>query len=297
MAKEDKGNATAEAAAPKVDLSQHEDAPGSSIDEADAFFSALDESVNGAVLDNGAEAENLSESVNTQEAQSPEEAPIDHKAEAENLSKRYADSSREAKRLNSRLGELEPYVPILDAMRQDPNLVSHVKGYFEGGGSAPTSMKERLGLDDDFVFDPDEAFSNPTSESSKLMGATIDGIVQRRLTQANQDMQQENQRLSSEARFRDKHNMSEDEWNDFQAFAKGRSLQLDDIYYLMNRERRDKKIAEDTGRQVTEQIKNVQNRPSSLASAGNTQVQEQSQEDSVFDALLGVDENFNSLTG
>ena len=296
MAKEDKGNAAAEAVAPKVDLSQHEDAPGSQINEADAFFSALDESVNGAVLDNGAEAENLSESVNTQVQQSPEEAPIDHKAEAQNLSKRYADSSREAKRLNGRLEELEPYVPILDAMKQDPNLVSHVKGYFEGGGSAPSSMKERLGLDDDFVFDPDEAFSNPTSESSKLMGATIDGIVQRRLTQANQDMRQENQRLSSEARFRDKHSMSEDEWNDFQSFAKGRSLQLDDIYYLMNRERRDKKIAEDTGRQVTEQIKNVQNRPSSLASAGNTQVQEQSQEDSVFDALLGVDENFNSLT-
>ena len=297
MAKENKGNATAEAAAPKVDLSQHEDAPGSSIDEADAFFSALDESVNGAIIDNGAEAENLSESVNTQISQSPEEAPIDHKAEAENLSKRYADSSREAKRLNSRLGDLEPYVPILDAMKKDPNLVSHVKGYFEGGGSAPTGMKERLGLDEDFVFDPDEAFSNPTSESSKLMGATIDGIVQRRLTQANQNMQQENQRLSQEARFREKHDMSEEEWGDFQTFAKGRSLQLDDIYYLMNRERRDKKIAEDTGRQVTEQIKNVQNRPSSLASAGNTQIQEKSQEDSVFDALLGVDENFNSLTG
>ena len=65
----------------------------------------------------------------------------------------------------------------------------------------------------------------------------------------------------------------------------------------MNREGRDKKIAEDTGRQVQEQMRNVQSRPASLASAGNTAVQETSQEDQVFDALLGVDENFNSLTG
>tara|TARA_R100000152_G_C6769403_1_gene195229 strand:+ start:411 stop:1298 length:888 start_codon:yes stop_codon:yes gene_type:complete len=295
MAKDNKGNVAE--ATPEVDLSQHEDAPGTSNDEASAFFSALDESVNGAFIDNGAEADNRSSSDNTQQEQRPEEAQIDHQAEAENLSKRYADSSREAKRLNNRLGELEPYVPILDAMRQDPNLVSHVKGYFEGGGSAPESMKERLGLDEDFVFDPDEAFSNPKSESSQLMGATIDGIVQRRLAQANRKMQQDNQRLSEERSFKQRHNMSEDEWNDFQRFAKGRSLKLDDIYYLMNREGREQKIAENTGRQVQEQIRNVQNRPASVATTGNVDVQEKSQDDQVFDALLGVDENFNSLTG
>ena len=296
MATDNKGNAAV--AAPEVDLSQHEDAPGSTNDESSAFFSALDESVNSAFTDNGAEADNRSQSGNAQEAgQRPEEAQVEYKAEAENLSKRYADSSREAKRLNNRLGELEPYVPILDAMRQDPNLVSHVKGYFEGGGSAPSSMKERLGLDDDFVFDPDEAFSNPKSESSQLMGATIDGIVQRRLGQASQKMQKDNARLSDEANFRQKHEMSEDEWQTFQKFAKNRSLQLDDIYFLMNREGRDKKIAEDTGRQVHEQMRNVQQRPASLASAGNTAVEDKSQEDQVFDALLGVDENFNSLTG
>ena len=296
MATDSKGNAAE--AAPEVDLSQHEDAPGSSNDESSAFFSALDESVNSAFTENGAEADNRGQSGNTLEAgQRPEEAQVEFKAEAENLSKRYADSSREAKRLNNRLGELEPYVPILDAMRQDPNLVSHVKGYFEGGGSAPSSMKERLGLDDDFVFDPDEAFSNPKSESSQLMGATIDGIVQRRLGQASQKMQKDNARLSDEANFRQKHEMSDEEWQTFQQFAKNRSLQLDDIYFLMNREGRDKKIAEDTGRQVQEQMRNVQQRPASLASAGNTAVQETTQEDQVFDALLGVDENFNSLTG
>tara|TARA_B100000470_G_scaffold221490_1_gene211981 strand:+ start:7868 stop:8749 length:882 start_codon:yes stop_codon:yes gene_type:complete len=293
MAKDNEGNAAL--AAPEVDLTK-EDARGTSVDESDAFFSALDESVNGAMLDT-AESDNRKSSGNAQVEVRPEEAQVNYEAEAENLSKRYADSSREAKRLNNRLGELEPYLPILDAMKQDPNLVSHVKGYFEGGGSAPSSMREQLGLDDDFVFDPDEAFSNPKSESSQLMGATIDGIVQRRLSQANQTMKKENARLSDEASFRQRHEMSENDWTQFQQFAKNRSLKLDDIYYLMNREGRDKKIAQDTGRQVQEQIRNVQSRPSSMATSGNVPVQESSGDDKVFDMLLGVDENFKPLTG
>ena len=69
MAKDNKGNAAE--AAPEVDLSQHEDVPGTSNDEASAFFSALDESVNGAFIDNGAEADNRSSSDNTQQEQRP----------------------------------------------------------------------------------------------------------------------------------------------------------------------------------------------------------------------------------
>ena len=291
----EKGNVAE--ATPEVDLSMHEDNAVDS-QESESFFSALDESVNGVVMEqNQTTASDVQTSDNKQpQEQRPDEAEVDYEAEANNLSKRYADSSREAKRLNNRIGELEPYMPILDAMRKDPNLVSHVRGYFEGGGVAPKSMKEQLGLDDEVVFDPDEAFSNPKSESSQLFQATIDGVVQRRLAQANQNMAQENQRLSDERSFRDKHEMSDEDWTSFQNFAKSKKLELDDIYYLMNRKDRDKKIAEETSRNVTKQMKNVQNRPSSLASAGNTQIQEKSQEDSVFDALLGVDENFNSLT-
>ena len=188
-------------------------------------------------------------------------------------------------------------MPILDAMREDPNLIAHVRNYFEGGGQTPQTMTDKLNLDEDFMFDADDAFQKPESDSAKVLGATIDGVVQRRLNSALQGQKVENEKLARETDFRSRHNMNDEEWSQFVDFAKSKSLALDDIYYLMNRERRDKKIAEDTGRQVTEQIKNVQNRPASLASAGNTQVQEKSQEDSVFDALLGVDENFNSLTG
>ena len=60
-------------------------------------------------------------------------------------------------------------------------------------------------------------------------------------------------------------------------------------------EDRDKKLAKDAGKQVTEQMRNVQNRPGSVATSGS-QSQEQSVDDKVFDMLVGVDENWNSLT-
>ena len=239
MANDNTGNV--EQSAPEVDLTKEDISPTPvDTEESSAFFQALEDSVNGISSETTAANPDNRSSVNTQNDERPVEAQANYEAEAENLSKRYADSSREAKRLNNRLGELEPYLPILDAMKQDTNLVSHVKGYFEAGGSAHSSMKEKLGLDDDFIFDPDDAFSNPKSDSSQLMGATIDGIVQRRLAQANQKMQQDNVRLSEEAKFKQEHDMSDEKWQEFQSFAKNRSLKLEDIYYLMNREGRPK---------------------------------------------------------
>jgi len=90
------------------------------------------------------------------------------------LKKRYSDSSMEAKKLNGQLREIEPYMPILDAMRDDPNLISHVRNYFEGGGQTPQNMADKRNLPEDFVFDAEDAFATPESDSAKVLGATID---------------------------------------------------------------------------------------------------------------------------
>jgi hypothetical protein len=95
--------------------------------------------------------------------------------------KRYEDSSKEARNLNDRLNEIEPYTPLLDAMKKDPNLVTHVRGYFEGVGSTPSNLKERIGItDEDFVFDYDEGIEQPNSDSGRLLSVTIDGVVEKR---------------------------------------------------------------------------------------------------------------------
>ena len=248
------------------------------------FFESLDREVNGGILDEQQQPTSV-QSGNTQSSPNVE---VQSQDDNEVLQKRYSDSSREAKRLNGKLKEIEPYMPILDAMREDPNLISHVRNYFEGGGQAPQSMNQQLNLDEDFVFDPDEAFQKPDSDSAKVMGATIDGIVQRRLNNTLQAQKSENAKMAKETQFKQKMNMSDEEWSTFTDFAKSKSLELEDIYYLMNRKNRDSEIADSTRQEIHNKMREVQSQPSTLATQGSVSV-EKSTDDNVFDTILGTD--------
>ena len=257
------------------------------------FFGNLDKSLNSGILEQDELLQSTSDNDgdNTPLSQSEVQQQDD-----DVLQKRYSDSSREAQRLNGKLKEIEPYMPILDAMKEDPNLIQHVRNYFEGGGQTPVSMKETLKLPEDFVFDADDAFSDPESDSSKVFGATVDGIVQRRLNSALTSQKNENQKLAKETSFRQKHEMSDGEWSEFVEFAKSKSLELEDIYFLMNRKKRDANIADNARQQVATQMKKSQNQPRSLATAGSTTV-EQTQDDQVFDALMGIDQQLDNAFG
>ena len=285
MAQEQVGNASVEEA-PESDYQALDDI------ESGAFFESLDTSVNSGIIDS-----EYSQSTSQDLGDNTPASPSGVQEQGEDaLQKRYSDSSREAKRLNGKLNELEPYMPILDAMREDPNLIQHVRNYFEGGGQAPQTMTEKLQLSEDFMFDADDAFGKPDSDSARVLGATVDGIVQQRLGQALKGQKAENQRLTKETTFRNKHEMSDEEWNDFVSYAKGKSLELDDIYYLKNRQNRDTKIADDARNKVATQMKKAQDQPRSLATAGSVPV-ETSQDDSVFDAIVGLDSELESAFG
>jgi len=255
------------------------------------FFAELDQSVN-----NGIQEKELTQSTSEIGDNTPSSPSEVQSQDSDVLQKRYSDSSREAKRLNGKLSELEPYMPILDAMREDPNLIQHVRNYFEGGGQAPQTMTEQLNLPEDFSFDADDAFANNDSDSAKVLGATVDGIVQRRLNQALQGQKSENQRLAKETAFRQTHEMSDEEWSNFTDFAKSKSLELEDIYYLMNRKNRETNIADSTREEIAEQMRKTQNQPQSAATAGSTEVQK-STEDNVFDAIVGLDSELESVFG
>jgi len=263
------------------------------------FFEALDSNVNGGILERNSDINlQTSEEQPTSSQDMIGKSPVeDNDTDVENLQKRYSDSSREAKKLNAKLSEIEPYMPILDAMREDPNLITHVRNYFEGGGQAPVSMKEQLELGEDFIFDPDEAMSNPDSDSSQLLNATIDGIVQKRLNTTLLAQRNENQRLTRESEFRQRHEMGDEEWSTFVKFAKDKSLQLDDIYFLMNRGKREQNIAKNANEQVSQQMKRAKQKPQSLATAGSQEQQESSPEDKVFDRILGIDAKLDEAFG
>ena len=147
-------------------LFEGDDSPDNSLEtqNSDNFFEELDNQVNSVVLEKEA-GEPVQQDIATAENSPRREIVQEQQERGHNYEKRYADSSREAKKLKGRLNELEPYAPILDDMREDPNLISHIKGYYEGGGSTPGNLKERLGLGEEFVFDYDEAIDDPSSDS------------------------------------------------------------------------------------------------------------------------------------
>jgi len=267
-----------------------QEVPESDFNEAD-FFGQLDRGVNAGILES--EQTTFQESDNTQN----EESPVEKQTEdVETLKQRYADSSTEGKRLNQRLKELEPYLPVLDAMREDPDLIQHVRGYFEGGGQTPKNMVEKLDLGEDFIFDPDEAVSDPNSDSAKVLNSTIDGVVQRKLTNELAKQKQEHDAARETDAFRQKKQMSDAEWSDFVEFSKQHRLSLDDIYLLKNRGTREANIASNAGKQAVEQINAAQSKPKSFATTGSAKV-DVSQEDKLFDAILGIDKQLDNAFG
>ena len=263
--------------------------------DADDFFSTLDKEVNsGAYDDNTLE---LEEGVTQQKT--TEEYPVEEMGSEEvaRLQKRYSDSSREAKRLNSRLKDLEPYTPLLDAFRTNPDLIQYVRNYFEGGGQTPKSVKERLGLGEEFVYDVDEAITSPDSDSAKVFNAVVDEAVSKKLSKHQKEQEVVTQRRTEEAQFINKHKLSKEDYADVVAFAKDKTLTLDDILYLKTRQDREKNVAGAAREEMLSQMKNVRQKPASLSSTGSRPSAKKSQEDNLFDAILGIDSELENAFG
>ena len=217
--------------------------------------------------------------------------------------KRYADSSREAVKLAEQYKSVEPFVPVLEAMKNDSGLVEHVRDYLVNGGQPSKSIQSSLGLDDDFVYNEQEAMSDPKSDSAKVMNAHVDRIVQQRVGNMLQKEKQnaskqmiERKRIEDEAKFRKETNMSDEEYGEMVEWAKNHTLTLDDINYLKNKQKVAGNVADATKKDMLNQMKNVRDMPSTVSGA-NSRSQEKNPDDSVFNALLGTDNELDNLFG
>jgi len=270
--------------------------------EGEDFFNALDDNVNGAIQD---------ESVTppeTQTSQDPVEQVTPERAGGSNAEvdweQRYKDSSKEAQKMYSTLKDLKPFVPVLDAMKQDSGLVTHVRDYLQNGGAPAKTVTESLGLKDDFVFDQQDAVQNPDSDSGKVMNAHIDGIVKKRvgeLARAEQSRAQAMQVKTAKSNeleaFRKKKGMSKEQFKSFLDKAQSRKLSLEDIDYLINKEQATTNTANSTKQDMLKQMKNVRNMPTSASGANSQSDGEGTSEDKVFDKLLGMDASVDKLFG
>ena len=277
-----------------------EDGPSDS-----SFVDALDKDVNGLISENE-KLESKSEA--TQQQQVAPRAVTHNQADgpkndATDWEKRYKDSSREAQKMNTELRDLKPFVPLLDAMKNDSGLVEHVRGYLNNGGS-PKNVKENLGLDEDFIYDQHEALDNPDSDSAKLFNATVEKVVNKRVNnmlsqeqERNKQIAYEKDRQKEEADFKQKHNMSDEDFDAMVAKSKEHVLSLEDVYTLVNRDKVQANTANATKEAMLNQMKTVRDIPTSVSGTNSQGTVERSTEDQIFDALTGNDGELDNLFG
>jgi len=269
------------------------------------FFDQLENEVNGGIIDDTEVTQNQpsgSEQV-THATQDNGSDNVDQSTDSTDWKKRYEDSSREAVRVTEQYKSVEPFVPVLEAMKNDSGLVDHVRDYLVNGGKPAKSIQEQLNIDEDFVFDQQEAMTDPDSDSAKMMNAHVDTMVQQRVGQMlkaeqgrAQQMQQAKARTAEEQAFKDKHNMSETDFETFKVKAQKHIMSLDDVNYLLNRDTNNTNVANSTKKDMLNQMKNVRNMPTS-ASGANNQDPGRSESDDVFDAIKGLDDGVDNLFG
>lgn len=264
------------------------------------FFNALDNQVNAGILNTPDELQEMErQKTSSGGEKKPSKSPVDPEQEVKNLTKRYSDSSKEAKRLaqenaklKRKLEGVEPYMPVLEELRENKGLRDHVKTYYDSGGQTPKSIKEQLNLPEDFVYDPEDAVSDPNSDSGKVFQTTVDRVVERRLGEFKDAQQREmlkQKQAVEETEFRAKHKMSDEAWEEFVEFAKNTPMTLENIYALMTRGQREKNIEEGANRRLSNKIKETQGLPRSMANKQGAPATEKSADDVVFDFILGLD--------
>jgi len=271
----------------------------------DDYFAALENNVNGAIQDDIAVPEvtppqnsgpdQVTHTVNEEGSRNVEQVDWEQ---------RYKDSTREAQRLHGEMSDLKPFIPVLDAMKNDSGLVDHVRTYLTNGGKPSATIQDQLGLGEDFVFDAGEAMSDGDSDSAKLMNAHVDRMVQSRVGQmlgAEKERaaktHAEIARQSDEKAFRAKHSMTDQEYDGFVEAAKEHVLTLEDIHYLLNKDKTATNTANSTKKDMLSQMKNVRNIPTSLSGANSQGSKEQSMEDNIFDSLKDLDGDLDNLFG
>ena len=306
MANEEKGNSV------KADSQQQ--AVENAVMDSGNFFDQLDSEVNGMVGegDQPAEAPNAptkathvnrgTEQVTHNESHGSDQNAWD--SDNNPYKKRYKDSSREAVKMNSQIRELKPFIPVLEAMKRDSGLVSHVRDYLQNGGAPAKNVKQKLGLAEDFQYDASEAVENPDSDSAKVMSAQVEQVVNKRVGSILQQEKNNSQKVRAglmkkkqEADFVKKHNLTEDQFAQFKEGAMKRKLSYDDVYYLLNKDKTNQNVANATKSDMLTQMKNVRNMPTSASDSNSQGSHEQSNESKMFDIMMGSDNDIDNLFG
>lgn len=171
----------------------------------------------------------------------------------------YDDLAKSYKELESKLGqnsdavnklrELNPVLPMLEAMLGDETFLQMAEDYFTDPSAQSEAFKKQLGINEDFVFDLNNALSDPKSDDAKVLNK----LMQAKQPKSNQQKQPTSQ-VNNDAEKKaimDKFSMSEDDYKDMMKKAEGYKISHEDIYYLINKD----KVLSEAERRGQEAIK------------------------------------------
>ena len=280
-----------------VDNLSNESAVDEVFNSPDNFFEALETDVNGVIADVPVEA-----TPDGQDSNITVSSNANTESELDIANKRYSDSSREAQKMKAQLDELKPFIPVLEVMKNDSGLVDTVREYLVNGGQPSQTVSDQLKLSEDFVFDAHEAMSNPDSDSAKVMDTYVDRMVQHRTKEIingekkkASNIQRGMARKKQAEEFKQKYNMGDEDFKSLVTQAKSHTLTLEDIYFILNRDKMNNNIANQTKEDMLSQMQNVRNIPQSQSSANNAGPKGKDQNDQLFDSLLGLDNSIDNL--
>jgi len=218
---------------------------------------------------------------------------------------RYADSSREAKRLaleNAKLKQqvdsIAPVMPLVLKLKESESLRNMVNGFYQKGNVAPQDVKKLLKLPDDFVFDGDDAFNNPESPSAKVLATTIDMAASARAEKIRTDIMADLQtkqddviRSNERQQFQMKNQLTQDQMSEMDTFMKTHNVSLDDIWYLMNKGSREQNIAQSVQQDVINQMHSVREVMPPTMNGASAIPTELNPDDALFKSAFGNAEN------
>jgi len=267
------------------------------------FFLALDQKVNQGVLDSGPEIEAPQEQseMATQDLtlDSKQDADVKTETDGTDWEKRYKDSSREAQKMRDKLKNVEEFVPVLDLMRDDPGAVQAVRSYLENGQQQ--NARESLNLPEDFIFDIDEAMTSPKSDSARLFEAVVSNATERRVNKKMSEVKSQQQQLVEDDKrdedvksFKDEMNLSDDDVEDLMSWAKEHKITLNDMHLLKNRGKVASNVAQETRKDILDQMKSVRDIPIS-ASSSNSVGPVKKADDAVFDLIADMDKGIEDI--
>jgi len=91
--------------------------------------------------------------------------------------------------------------------------------------------------------------------------------------------------------------MTEDEFQQFKTDASKKRMTLDDAYYILNKDKAAKNVANNTKQDMLNQMKNVRNIPTSASDSNNQGDSQQSPDNKLFDNMLDLDGDVDNLFG